>query len=601
MNSKTFTETIVPKVLVVDDRRENVIAMKKILQSMKLEIHEANSGEEALSSALEHDFAVILLDVQMPEMDGFEVASLMQSNEATSHMPIIFVTALNKEKKYIEKGHEAGAVDYLFKPVDPDILKSKVSVFCKLYCREKTLETLLVENETIKKDLQESNQKLQHLANYDLLTKLPNRSQFEKSIEGTLDSSKRHKHIFALLFIDIDNFKSINDTHGHHIGDLLLQSVAETLQFCFRKSDDTSCLTSNGIVSRLGGDEFAVILHELKNTDDAGIVAKRSIDKVSQTYHLEGIDVHVSLSIGIACFPEAGEDVATLYKNADTAMYEAKMQGKNNYKYYTAELNKKHTKRLSVENALSLAIERKELELYYQPIYRLKDKKLLGVEALLRWNSPDINEMLPSEFIPIAEQSNLILPLSQWVLKEAFAQQKKWHQLGYTHHFLSINISSKHFFHDDLHKALLKFGEEKKELIKTIHLELTEAILMSDSSKCEQSLSRLKEAGFSLSIDDFGTGSSSLLRIKTLAIDTIKIDHSFIQNMDNDETNRVIVESILNLANSLNLNVIAEGIESKEDYKFLVEQDCDQGQGFYFSKPLPASQITERFKREGTS
>ncbi|MCP4475556.1 MAG: diguanylate cyclase [Gammaproteobacteria bacterium] len=342
MNTTQHNEKIIPKVLVVDDRQENLLAMEKVLAPLSLQLYRANSGEEALFFALEHDFAVILLDVQMPDMDGFEVADLMQSNEKTSHIPIIFVTALSKEEKYVSKGHEIGAVDYLFKPIDPIILKSKVNVFFKLYSREKILEQLLDENKEVKQELEKRNQELKHLASHDLLTKLPNRLKFSENIESILSLSKNNNQLFALLFIDLDDFKSVNDQYGHHVGDLLLQAVSDKLNNCFRKNDFVAKFSKENILARLGGDEFAVILNNLKDVNDAGMIAERAIKEVCCTYHLGGTDIHVSISIGIACFPSAGKDISTLCKNADAAMYVAKAKGKNMYQYYNDKLSEEH-------------------------------------------------------------------------------------------------------------------------------------------------------------------------------------------------------------------------------------------------------------------
>jgi diguanylate cyclase (GGDEF)-like protein len=581
---------IMPKVLVVDDHEANLVAMARVLSHLSVEIFRANSGEMALSLSLEHDFAVILLDVQMPDMDGFEVADLLCSNKKTAHMPIIFVTAINKEDRHIELGHKLGAVDYLFKPVDPLILTSKVKVFCQLYRREKYLEQLLSENKKI-------NQQLKYLAHYDSLTKLPNRLQFEDNFNRIISSASRHQRLFALMLIDLDGFKAVNDTHGHHVGDLLLQAVSDKLKDCFRQGDIMSTAGEDSIVARLGGDEFAVILDELKSTDDAGIVAKRAIEQASITYNLSGIDVRTSMSIGIACFPKAGNDFPTLYKNADAALYVAKGLGKNRYQYYSDDLNNKHLKHLSIEKALSVAVEKKEFSLFYQPIYQLKTRALIGMEALVRWTSEDLGSVPPDQFIPIAEESGMILPISEWILNEAFTQQNTWHNTGYKTHFLAINLSSKQFLQDDLYKKMMLLAKGKN-ILNNIHLELTETALMVDLIACEEVLSALKKQGFSLSIDDFGTGSSSFLRLKTLPIDTIKIDRSFITNIDKDKTNAIIVKSILALAHNLNLNVIAEGIETKAEYDFLIEHGCEQGQGYYFSKPIPEKEMAALLKKE---
>ena len=327
-----------PTILIVDDRPENLFAMKKVLKPLDINILEATSGNESLKIALDNDLALVLLDVQMPEMDGFEVATLMHNNEKTRHIPIIFVTAMNKEEKYIIKGHQVGAVDYLFKPIDPLVLKSKVSVFIEHYSQKKELKSLLGELKETQTELEKSNEKFKNLAHRDPLTGIGNRLQFEGSLKRTIAHAERHHRRFALLYLDLDNFKLINDSLGHPAGDILLKEVSRRLEVCIRMDDTLSRIVKDkgGSVARLGGDEVAILLNEINSPSDAILVAKRILMSFDKPFDLNGNEVSVTTSIGVACYPDSAETSTALNKRADVALYHAKKSGKNTYYYIDA-------------------------------------------------------------------------------------------------------------------------------------------------------------------------------------------------------------------------------------------------------------------------
>ncbi len=384
------------KILIVDDRPENVFALGKALRDPDLHIFEATSGTEALTLTLDHDFALILMDVQMPEMDGFETAELLRGTKKTKNIPIIFVTAFNKEEIYVFKGYDAGAVDYLFKPVNLDILVNKVRVFVDLYRQKKIIE--------------KQASSLEKLAFYDHLTKLPNRTLFFDRFKQALAKAKRTKSLVALLSIDLDRFKKVNDTLGHDVGDLLLKEVAQRF---------TSLLRSSDTIARMGGDEFTAILNDISNIHNVSTVVQKAIDLISKPFHLKDFTCSVGASIGIALFPSDADNIDQLTKNADIAMYHAKSKGKNNFQFYRTELNTNTVERLSFENDLHKAIENEEFVLHYQPIYSNDSKKITGMEALIRWNHPSRGFLVPGDFIPLAEETGYIKEIGQWVTRQA--------------------------------------------------------------------------------------------------------------------------------------------------------------------------------------
>ena len=582
-----------PKVLIVADTTSKLADLNTLLASLDIEIYPVNSSSDALAMSKKHEFAAILLN-----MADLDLPHSIRKQELSSNTPLLLVINDNEGGQFVKEGHALSPIDYVFKPVDSVILTCKITMLCNLYCREKALKNLLQENNGIRKTLEKTNKELNQLAHHDSLTSLPNRLQFERKIDSAISSSKRYNRNFALLLIDLDNFKSINDTLGHTIGDLLLRAVSEKLQKCFRKNDLVTLFGKDSMVSRLGGDEFAIMLSELRETDDAGIAAKRALSQISGRYHLAGKYVYTSASIGIACFPAAGNNLSTLYKNADTAMYAAKDKGKNQYRYYTPNLDERHHKNLQIQNAIKLAMKKKNLTLDYQPIYQLKNQKIVGIEAQVTCQVQGVEKNSPAELLPAAEKSGIVSSVIEWILNEAFQQQTRWLKSGYRDHFLSVKLSSKQFSKNDLCKKITKLAGKNKSLIKSIHLELSETALMVDLINHERVLANLRDSGFSLSIDRFGASNSSLMRIKSLSVNTIKIDRSLIQGIHNNPGNTVIVKSILALSTCLSLNVIAEGIETKSEFELLCKLGCAQGQGPYFSHALPASELTRLLSNE---
>jgi diguanylate cyclase (GGDEF)-like protein len=435
--------------------------------------------------------------------------------------------------------------------------------------------------------------KIYNLAYYDELTELPNRELFSKSLERTISAAKREDKKFAVLFVDLDRFKRINDTLGHTIGDELLKDVANRLAKCTRASDTVSKLDSRGNIklARLGGDEFVIKLYGIDSGDSVAMVASRVIDALTPPFTCAGHQFVVTPSIGIAMYPQDGKNGEELLMNADSAMYRAKSVGRNNFKFYSETMRTKSLHRLDLENLIRTGIEEEQFELYFQPKVHAKSFRLVGAEALLRWHHPERGTIAPDDFIPIAEETGLIVPLGQWVLNEACRQVSVWSKSPIGTVPVSINISSHQFRNNglvgDVLDAIAAAGIKPTD----IELEITESVLLQDVEKTLVELNALKEAGVSLSIDDFGTGYSSLSYLKRFPIDTIKIDRSFVKDLHQDTDDAAICAAILAMSQQLGLNVVAEGVETREQLEFLRLHKCDHIQGYICSKPLPASEF----------
>jgi len=679
------------KVLLVDDKIENLLVLEKLLSTLPLDIYKATSGQEAIELTLAHDFILVLLDVQMPEMDGYQVLEVMSWDEKTKYIPVIFVTANYRDEQHKLKGYECGAVDYLYKPINEEILLGKIKVFLeldeqkqKLKYLQKRYESILtsagegiieldiqgnfkyvnpaaekllsrhstelinapflalleenpddkeqeaitqweehpiyktcklgniyhkdeagftksddstlpieftatpLHNElnevegivvvfsdiTLRKTVEEQ---LTSLALYDHLTKLPNRLLFEKNIAQTIARAKRSNKEMALMFLDLDHFKNINDTLGHDVGDMLLKGVAERLQDCVRKSDT---------VSRLGGDEFAIILDEITKSEDAGLVAEKIINALGPPFQLDGHEVFASTSIGIAIYPVSGDNSITLTKNADIAMYQAKQEGRNNYRFFTESMNEEIMHKLELIHHLRYAIEKNELFLQYQPQINLKTGKISGMEALVRWQHPSLGVLAPNEFIPISEETGLIQNIGAWTITTACLVNKQWQDKGYEPARISVNLSSSEITNDEVVK-IVKEALKKSQLdSKYLEIEITESSLIHSQEKCMSILAQLHKIGIYISIDDFGTGYSSLNYLKRLPVDSLKIDRSFVEDIESDPSDAAIVKAVIALAHNLDLNVIAEGVETQGQAQFLHDYNCDEAQGFLYSEPL---------------
>jgi diguanylate cyclase (GGDEF)-like protein/PAS domain S-box-containing protein len=825
------------KILLVDDREYNLIALEKVLEITGAELVKARNGEEALAAVLKNVFSLALLDVQMPEMDGYELAELLRGNPSTKNLPIIFLTAVYSSSANVFRGYEAGAVDYIVKPYDPNILLSKVKVFLELDATKRELEThqnnlerlieertaqekdtankygsliesigeviyeydiandsivwkgshdeilgysrnemgssfqdwmnlihpddmpkmkqafqrsidanlisqeyrckksngnyhwvhnmgkLLLDennlpykyigiikdinkrkqqeeslqlsasviehsndgvmitdiennivsvnpaftritgysaeevigktpnvlssgfhdkeyyqamwdqlethgfwaNEIVNKrkngetypqwlsiisindknnqpknrvgvfsdlsDITQFKERLQYLAFYDQLTDLPNRSLLEERIQASIALANRDSDMFAILFIDLDRFKNINDTLGHRVGDDLLKFAAGKLQGAIRESDT---------LARFGGDEFVLVLHGVRSLNDAKMVA----DKIllifdNNPFIQENHEIFISCSIGISIFPENGSNCEELIKAADTAMYQSKHTGGHQFSIYMDQMSENFLERLSLENDLRRSLERNELFIVYQPQIDVTNNMIVGCEALLRWNHPQHGLVPPGKFIPLAEETGLIGMIGEYVLDSAIQQGKIWYAEGHKDLRIALNVSSMQLRSPDINHLLSQVTSNAISDSCKIELEITESTLMKQSDDILKLLQIMRENGVQISIDDFGTGYSSLSYLKQLPIDRLKVDQSFVRNIAKDKDDAAIVTTIIAMANNLSLNVIAEGVETVEQLEYLSKHNCREAQGFLFSHPLPPEEISKAMSNGG--
>jgi diguanylate cyclase (GGDEF)-like protein/PAS domain S-box-containing protein len=431
-------------------------------------------------------------------------------------------------------------------------------------------------------------ERIHYLANYDLLTGLPNRTQLNDHLKYALSLAKCGNGHLALMFLDLDHFKDVNDTLGHSIGDALLVELAKRLRQVLRTEDT---------VTRMGGDEFILLLPGV-NAIGAAHVAQKLLEAIAESYLIELYELALTASIGIALYPEDGVDLETLCKSADTAMYRAKQEGRQCYRFFTQEMQARSARNLQLVNALHHALEREQLHIYYQPQATLRDRHIIGAEALLRWQHPELGMVSPAEFIPVAESSGLILPIGEWVLKSAVRQAKAWMDQGFGPLIMAVNLSSVQFRHPDLPELVTRILEEEGYPPEYLELELTESVAMHNPQGVIAMMNNLHERGVRMSIDDFGTGYSSLSYLKKFKVYKLKIDQSFVRDTSTDPEDKAIVGAIINLAKSLGLRTIAEGVETEGQFAFLREQGCDEMQGYLLSKPVPAQQFEALLKQD---
>jgi diguanylate cyclase (GGDEF)-like protein len=735
-------------------------AMQKILSKVDAQMFEAESGEAALALCAEHDFALALLDVNMPKMNGFQLAEILYGVKRTKGLPIIFVTAAETDAYQILQGYKVGAVDFVRKPIDNRILLSKVGVFLELNNKRRTIEEsalllqeknkqleyeveqrLLAEDKirrayesriAISKLLQTAldpisleeqleavleilfsvpwlalynkggiflvdpeteelvlscsrgfpeeqlkvcsriqpgqclcgralqrkqiifsssndheheiqygddephghyciplltsdnvfgvlnlyvadghvplpeedefmssasntivglierrslERQLKQQAQFDELTGLPNRVLFHDRLNQAIKFAKRSGKDVVLMFLDLDRFKLVNDTMGHEAGDILLREAAQRISSCVRDSDT---------VARLGGDEFTVILPQLTHPFYVELVTRKILEQLSAPFNLPQGVASVSGSIGVTCFPADADDAEGLIKHADSAMYQAKTAGRSTFRFFTKEMNTFMSERYKLETDLRRGISEGEMILYYQPKIDMQDDTIIGMEALVRWNHPEQGIIPPSEFIPLAEETKLIEFLDMWVMENACKQNKTWIDMGHLDLVMSVNLSTLQFRRGaDLVDTISTILEKTEMPAQLLDLEITESMLMENVEDAVVTMKSIRKMGVQISLDDFGTGYSSLSALKRFPLQTLKIDRSFVMELSKDADDQEIVSAIISLAQKLNMSVVAEGVETDEQLKFLKENYCNSVQGFFYSPPVSVEEFNQ--------
>ncbi|MDT8421899.1 MAG: EAL domain-containing protein [Desulfuromonadales bacterium] len=564
-----------PLILVVDDDMTSRLLMRSSLEKAGFRVREAADGLVALSLFEEIAPAAVLLDVMMPKLDGFDTCRAIRKLPGGDNTPILMVTGM-EDIGAIHSSFEVGATDFISKPINWTILNYRVKYMLR------ASEAFL--------DVIDKQQQIQELAFFDHLTGLANRTLFTDSLEISLAESADEESQLAVLFLDLDRFKAVNDTLGHHVGDMLLKGVADRISQGIRETDLFSRLKkrqSKSFISRVGGDEFMIMLPRLKEPEDAGRVASRIKETLAAPFFIDDHEIYITASTGISVFPLDGTDSETLIKHADIAMYHAKEKGKNGFQFYKKSLNIKAGERLQFENDVRKAVANNDFMLYYQPQVDLKTGKIVGAEALSRWQHDTHGPVSPGEFIPVIEELGLVPPFTEWVIGEVGAQRSRWQAQGFTEQRVAVNISSKHFAQQKLPENFAKaLGTHNLDAIM-LELELTESVLAQTDSETLAILKELKALNLTISVDDFGTGYFSLVYLKTFPVDIVKIDRFFIKDILTSEQDASIVRAIIALAHSMDIKVVAEGIEEKAQYELLCEMGCDYGQGFLFSPAVP--------------
>lgn len=425
---------------------------------------------------------------------------------------------------------------------------------------------------------------IRHQASHDQLTGLANRLLFNERLSLALANAHQNAEMLAVIFLDLDRFKNVNDTLGHPVGDLLLQGVSRRLTNCLRVGDS---------IARWGGDEFTVLLYNINSHEEATLICQKIIQSLSSPFDLDGLELYTKASLGIALAPYDGEDAETLLKNADAAMYKAKQRGRNNYQFYTRAIGSKVSEELNLENQLYKALKKSEFVLHYQPQINLNTGKIVGMEALVRWQHPERGLIFPDRFIPLAEETGFICQIDEWVMRAACLQNREWQLLGLPPMRIAVNLSCRQFLQPNTVQTIAEILSETELNPEYLEIEITETIAMTDVNFTVSVLQHLQEMGIHISLDDFGTGYSSLWSLKNLPLNNLKIDKSFVADLQEGSSGATIVKVAIALGQGLNLQVIAEGVETAEQLAFLQSLHCEMGQGYFFSKPIPAAAATQ--------
>ncbi len=562
------------KILVIEDEefvRENI---EELLDAEGFEVISAENGRIGVDLAKVMIPDLILCDVMMPELDGYNVLTALRQDSVTATVPFIFLTAKSAKTDF-RQGMELGANDYITKPFTRAELLGAIA--SRIKYDDKVREHYNIE-------LQQAKEQLNYLIHNDSLTNLPNRLSLRERFKQIQPTDTDNEQLVTILCLGLDRFNQINENLGHEIGNLLLQAVAERL---------TACVEAGDTVARLDTDQFAIILATTQHKQEVGNIAQTILESISQTFALAGQEIFITASMGIAIYPRDGQEIEQLLNHANTAMVHAKQQGGDQYQYYTVAYNIGSSDRLALQTALRYALERGELQLYYQPQVNLQTGQIVGAEALLRWQHPERGLVSPDKFIPLAEETGLIISIGEWVLHTACEQTKAWQNAGFSSLRVAVNLSSRQFSQIDLRHQLVQILMETGLDPKYIELELTESMLVQNTEVAIRRLNALKALGVEIAIDDFGTGYSSLSYLQQFPFDILKIDRCFIRNITENSNNAAITKAIIEMAKTLNLKLIAEGVETEAELSFVCQHKCDGMQGYLFSRPVPAHEFEQ--------
>ncbi|MEM7345583.1 MAG: EAL domain-containing protein [Chloroflexota bacterium] len=575
-------------ILIADDEVANLRLLSLYLDNAGFNVLTAEDGLESVRLAKTDRPDLILLDIMMPDLNGIETCYQLKQDPETKDIPVIFMTALADTEDKV-RGLEAGAVDYLIKPAQRAEILARVNTHLTIRDLQKNLidRNLQLEVEIIER--KQAEKQLYHQAFHDALTDLPNRTLFMNHLDDAIDRSQiDSNYLFAVLFLDVDRFKLVNDSLGHLVGDELLIAIARRLEKAIRPPD---------VVARLGGDEFAVFLDDIKTIEDAVIASERIQDALVQPVNLDGEELFTTVSIGITTSDQQYKRAIDVLRDADVAMYQAKVQGKAQYKLFDRSHRTKAMARLKLETGLWRAMMQDEFIIYYQPIVSLSHGSITGVEALLRWQHPQWGLISPTKFISLAEETGLILPIGKWLLQKACQQAQAWREAGHTGLRLAVNVSARQFQQRNWLDLVKEVLDNTGFSTNSLELEITESIVLKDDQASLAMLRKLRAFGVTIAIDDFGLGSS-LEHLKLLPLDTLKIDQSFVRGMIGTDDDAAIIKAIITMAHTLKLTVVAEGVETEEQLDFLRMYQCNEVQGFLFSKPLPAEGITQLLEND---
>ncbi|MBW4489306.1 MAG: EAL domain-containing protein [Trichocoleus desertorum ATA4-8-CV12] len=562
------------KILVIEDDqpvRENIL---ELLEVEEFDVIGAENGLLGVQLAQKHLPDLVLCDVMMPELDGYGVLTALRADPLTAAIPFIFLTA-KADKTDLRQGMNLGADDYLTKPCTADELLDAIAARLQKQARVTQQYTTA---------LNQAQEQLNQLIRHDSLTGLSNRLALRERFSVILAQTTQPEPIVPVLLVHLNRFNRINDTLGYLLGDLLIQTVATRILECVQPTDT---------VIRLSTEQFVVLLPNTQQKQAVADIAQEILERLSLPFVLEGQEVFVSTSIGISLYAENADSIDALIKQADAAMQSAQKQGGNHYEFYAASMNLGSLNQLLLEANLRHALERLEFQVYYQPKVSLTTGEIVGAEALIRWFSPTQGFVSPAEFIPLAEETGLIVPLDEWVITTACTQVRQWQLAEFPPLQVAVNLSGLQFHQTNLIERVTQILHQTQLDPQYLELELTEGVIMQNTDATVHRLDQLKDLGIQIAIDDFGTGYSSLSYLKQFSFDTLKIDRCFVQNISCDSKNAAITTAMIQMAHDLELKVIAEGVETSSELAFLQQQACDEMQGYFFSRPVPAHEFEQ--------